>query len=322
MALAEDKQWFKEAGFGMMVHFGLYSIPAGEWKGKRMGNVIGEWLQSYFRIPNAEYHRLAGVFDPIYFDADEWIRLAKEAGMKYFVITAKHHEGFALFRSRVSSFNSADGTPAHRDIIEECANACARHGLKLGLYYSQELDWSHPHGGGYRYSHLNVENMSWTNDWDYPDNEHKDYMLCYQEKIKPQVEEILTGYGDLGLIWFDTPFVIPKSVSTELYELVKKHQPHCLVNSRLGNGVYDYESSGDNEIPDSDKTGILYETCATLNDTWGYKTYDDNWKSAERVNEIREHINSLGANYLLNVGPDYLGRIPAPAVDILKSLQH
>lgn len=122
--------------------------------------------------------------------------------MKYFVITAKHHEGFALFRSRVSSFNSADGTPAHRDIIEECANACARHGLKLGLYYSQELDWSHPHGGGYRYSHLNVENMSWTNDWDYPDNEHKDYMLCYQEKIKPQVEEILTGYGNLGLIWF------------------------------------------------------------------------------------------------------------------------
>ncbi len=321
MAISEEKKWFKEAGFGMMVHFGLYSVPAGEWKGKRMGNTIGEWLQSYFRIPNAEYHRLADVFNPIYFDADEWIRSAKEAGMKYFVITAKHHEGFALFRSKVSSFNSADGTPAHRDIIEECANACAKHGLKLGLYYSQELDWSHPHGGGYRYPCLNVENMSWTNDWDYPDNEHKDYRRCYEEKIKPQVEEILTGYGNLGLIWFDTPFVIPKEISTELYDLVKKHQPHCLVNSRLGNGVYDYESSGDNEIPDSDKTGILYETCATLNDTWGYKTYDDRWKSAEQVKKLKEHINALGANYLLNIGPDYLGRLPAPAADVLKALK-
>lgn len=321
MAISEEKKWFQEAGFGMMVHFGLYSVPAGEWKGKRMGNTIGEWLQSYFRIPNAEYHRLADVFNPIYFDADEWIRSAKEAGMKYFVITAKHHEGFALFRSKVSSFNSADGTPAHRDIIEECANACAKHGLKLGLYYSQELDWSHPHGGGYRYPYLNVENMSWTNDWDYPDNEHKDYRRCYEEKIKPQVEEILTGYGNLGLIWFDTPFVIPKEISTELYDLVKKHQPHCLVNSRLGNGVYDYESSGDNEIPDSDKTGILYETCATLNDTWGYKTYDDRWKSAEQVKKLKEHINALGANYLLNIGPDYLGRIPAPAADVLKALR-
>ena len=145
-------------------------------------------------------------------------------------------------------------------------------------------------------------------------------MRCYNEKIKPQVEEILRNYGDLCLIWFDTPSGIPKECSDELYDMVKKYQPNCLVNSRIGNGRFDYESSGDNEIPDSDKTGILYETCATLNDTWGYKSYDDNWKSTEEVKRLKEHINGLGANYLLNVGPDWLGRIPAPAIDILRGL--
>lgn len=318
--MTDAKKWFREAKFGMMNHFGLYSVLAGEWKGKRMGNTIGEWIQSYFRIPNSEYHELAKVFNPVYFNADEWVRLAKDAGMKYFVITSKHHEGFALFKSKASSFNSVDGSPLHRDIIEECADACARHGIKLGLYYSQAIDWSHPDGAGYRATSTNVAGMSWTNDWDFPDPDKKDYMHCYNEKIKPQVEEILRNYGDLCLIWFDTPSGIPKECSDELYDMVKKYQPNCLVNSRIGNGKFDYESSGDNEIPDSDKTGILYETCATLNDTWGYKSYDDNWKSTEEVKRLKEHINGLGANYLLNVGPDWLGRIPAPAIDILRGL--
>lgn len=319
MTLTESKKWFKEAKFGMMVHFGLYSLLGGEWHGRRMGGTIGEWAQSYFRIPNAEYHRLADIFNPIYFNADEWIRLAKDAGMKYFVITSKHHEGFALFDSKASAFNSVN-TPCRRDIIGECAEACAKHGIKLGLYYSQALDWSHPDGAGWTAAEPNVDGMSWTNDWDFPDASKKDYMRCYDEKIKPQVEEILKNYGELCLIWFDTPIGIPSECSRELYELVRKYQPGCLVNSRLGNGVYDYESSGDNMIPDSDKTGILYETCATLNDTWGYKSYDGNWKNPERVRAIKEHVNSLGANYLLNVGPDWLGRIPAPAADILRAV--
>lgn len=316
----DPKKWFKEAKFGMMSHFGLYSIAAGEWKGKRMGNTIGEWLQAYFRIPNQEYHELAKVFNPIYFNADEWIRLAKDAGMKYFVITSKHHEGFALFRSKASTFNSVDGAPAHRDIIEECANACAKHGIKFGLYYSQAIDWSHPDGAGWLPKQKNVWGMSWDNDWDFPDKNKKDYMRCYQEKIKPQVEEILKNYGDLCLIWFDTPCGIPEVCTNELYNMVKKYQPNCLVNSRLGNKLFDYESAGDNEIPDSDKSGILYESPTTLNDTWGYKSYDDNWKSVEEVKKLKEKINSHGANYLLNVGPDWLGRIPAPAIDILSKV--
>ncbi len=318
--IADAKKWFREAEFGMMNHFGLYSLLGGEWKGKRMGGTIGEWAQSYFKIPNSEYHELAKVFNPIYFNADEWISLAKEAGMKYFVITSKHHEGFALFDSKVSDFNSVN-TPCHRDIIEECAEACAKHGIRLGLYYSQAIDWSHPDGAGYNATSPNVANMSWTNDWDFPEADKKDYMRCYNEKIKPQVEEILKNYGDLCLIWFDTPSGIPEACSRELYDMVRHYQPTCLVNSRLGNGIYDYESSGDNEIPDSEKTGILYETCATLNDTWGYKSYDDNWKSTEEVKRLKEHINKMGANYLLNVGPDHLGRIPAPAIDILRGMK-
>ena len=139
----DARQWFREAKFGLMVHWGLYSLPAGEWKGQRM-TYIGEWIQSRFRIPNAEYHALARAFNPILFDADEWVRLAQDAGMQYIVVTAKHHEGFALFRSKVSSFNLADGTPFGRDAIDELANACARRGMKLGLYYSQDLDWSDP----------------------------------------------------------------------------------------------------------------------------------------------------------------------------------
>ena len=315
----DNKQWFKEAKFGMMIHFGLYSLLGGEWKGKRTDQ-IGEWIQSYFRIPNAEYHKLTTVFHPIYFDAEEWVKIAKDAGMNYFVMTSKHHEGFALFQSEVSKFNVVDATPLKRDIVGELAEACYKHDMKLGLYYSQALDWSHPHAAGHTAEELNCGVMSWGNDWDFPDNNRKDYKICYEEKIKPQVKEILTKYGELCLIWFDTPIGMPVECSQELYEMVKRYQPNCLVNSRIGNGVCDYESAGDNEIPADDKKGMLFETPATLNDTWGYKTFDQNWKSAKEVLRIKTHLNERGINYLLNVGPDPLGRFPAKAVEILKEV--
>ncbi len=308
-------EWFKGARFGMMVHWGLYCLPAGEWKGRRM-DYIGEWIQSRYRIPNEEYHRLAGAFDPILFDADEWVALAKRAGMNYIVVTAKHHEGFAMYRSEADRFNIADATPFRRDVIGELADACARQNMKLGLYYSQELDWSEPNGGGYTLGRTN-RGMSWTNDWDFPDNERKDYSECFERKIKPQVREILTQYGDLCLIWFDTPSSITPAQSHELVDMVHTLQPDCLVNSRVGNGMGDYRSWGDNQIPDEYMSDGLFETPATLNDTWGYKSFDNNWKDARRVLELKEHLNSRGINYLLNVGPDCLGRIPAPAVDIL-----
>lgn len=310
-------QWFREAKFGLMVHWGLYSLPAGEWKGKRM-DYIGEWIQSKYRIPNEEYHRLASVFNPILFNADEWVSLAQDAGMKYIVVTSKHHDGFAMYHSKVDKFNIVDATPFGRDVIGELANACAKKNMKLGLYYSQDLDWSEPDGGGYTRGHTNGGDMAWTNDWDFPDNAHKDYSKCFEKKIKPQVREILTQYGDLCLIWFDTPCTISESQSRELVDMVHALQPNCLINSRIGNGLGDYRSWGDNQIPEEYMANGLFETPATLNDTWGYKSFDNNWKDAERVLSLKEHLNARGINYLLNVGPDYLGRIPAPAVDILR----
>ncbi len=313
-----SKEWFKTAQFGMMVHFGLYSLLAGEYRGKRIPT-IGEWIQAYYKIPNDEYHKLAQIFNPIYFDAEEWVQIAKSAGMQYMVVTAKHHEGFALFKSHASRFNVVDATPFKRDMIGELAQACRKYGMKLGLYYSQDIDWSHPHGGGYNAPHLMQGETYWDNRHDFPDIAAKDYSICFHEKILPQVEELLTQYGEIFLMWFDTPYSISLEQSNMLYQLVKKLQPNCLVNSRIGNGMGDYESAEDNEIPDDIKNG-LFESPITLNDTWGFKYFDDNWKDADQVLKIKNHLKKRGSNCLLNVGPDHLGRIPVPAIDILKAV--
>ena len=319
-----SREWFRQAKFGMMIHWGLYSIPAGEWKGQRT-NQIGEWLQAYYRIPNAQYGQLAKVFNPILFDAEEWVKLAKSAGMKNMVVTSKHHDGFCLFDSEWDDYNVKKGTPFGRDVIAELAEACYKHGLKLGLYYSQDLDWHEPDGGGKESGYTHVApnggpGTSWTNDWDFPDNDAKDYTRCFEGKIKTQFKEILTKYGDLCLIWCDTPISISEAQSRELYDMIKKYQPDCHVNSRIGNGMGDYRSWGDNQIPDEYMKDGLFESPTTLNDTWGYKSFDNNWKPAERVIELKHHLNERGINYLLNVGPDALGRIPAPAEAILRAV--
>lgn len=314
------KEWFKkEAKFGLMIHWGLYSLLAGEYRGKRTP-WIGEWAQAYFRIPNEEYEKLAKAFNPIYFDAEEWVKIAKNAGMNYIVITSKHHDGFCLFKSDYDSYNVVDATPFGRDVIGELAEACKKHGLKLGLYYSQELDWHEPNGGGFNPSNLNLYDTPWTNNWDFPNDNSKNYEECFRKKILPQVREILTKYGDIALIWFDTPITIKPVHSKELFDLVKELQPNCLVNSRIGNGLGDYHSMGDNEIPDEYMKDILAESPTTLNDTWGFKYFDDNWKNADEVLRIKEHLNSRGVNYLLNVGPDHLGRFPVPAIEILNEV--
>ena len=329
-----NREWFAQAGYGMMAHWGLYSLLAGEYRGRRVQD-YAEWIQSYMVIPNAEYARLARCFNPIYFDAEEWIRLAKECGMQYFVFTAKHHDGFALFHSHVDAFNVVDATPFGRDIVAELGEACYKHGLKLGLYYSQELDWHHPHGGGYD-QFAPCSGVSWDNSWDYPDRPGKQFSRCFEEKIKPQVTEIVTRYGELCLIWFDVPHTITPAQSLELNQLVKHHQPDCLINSRIGNGAYDYVSLGDNEYPDqrpdiaedADPNSLdgfkyspynLYETAGTMNSSWGFKYYDQNWITPEQIATRRQQLNSMGINYLLNVGPDALGRIPSFAVDALRA---
>ncbi len=315
-----DKKRFSEAGFGLMIHFGLYSLLGGEWQGKRM-DYIGEWIMSKYEIPIGEYERLCAAFNPIYFDADAWVRLAKEAGMRYIVVTAKHHDGFAMYHSRVDSYNIVDRTPFGRDLVGELADACRRHGMKLGLYYSQLLDWHERDGGGYakEFDHSNF-GMSWDNDWDFPDREEKDYRRLYEKKIKPQVEELLTQYGDLFLIWFDTPIDMPRELSEDLVATVRRHQPHCFINSRIGNGLGDYTSCEDNALPAAGSEGV-FEAPITLNHTWGYKAFDNDYKSADEVREILGRCRAAGANLLLNIGPDPLGRLPAPAVDVLKALK-
>jgi len=315
-----NKEWFRSAGYGMMIHWGLYSVLGGEWQNKRIAKEAnrcryGEWAQSYFAIPNKEYEKLAAAFNPVFFNAEEIVLLAKEAGMKYLVMTSKHHDGFAMYHSKVDKFNVVDATPFGRDVCAELGEACYKHGLKFGLYYSQDLDWHEKDGGGYK-SLWKCAGSAWDNNWDFPNREEKCFDRCFEKKILPQVEEILTGYGDLVLIWFDVPMTINEKQSRVLYDLVKKHQPGCLINSRIGNGMGDYTSTGDNEIP-SDYKDSLYESACTLNDTWGYLPYDDNWKDASRIREIRTHLNERGINYLLNIGPDALGRVPEPSVNIL-----
>ena len=330
----DNRKWFKEAGYGMMVHWGLYSLLAGEYRG-RITNDYSEWIQSRFQIPNAEYGQLAKAFNPVFFDAEEWIRLAKDCGMKYFVVTSKHHDGFAMFRSKADRYNVADATPFGRDVVAELGEACYKHGLRFGLYYSQDLDWHERHGGGYRSNHLDTAGTTWDNSWDFPEEDKKDFSICFENKIMPQVEELLTGYGELCLIWFDVPMTISEAQSRRLYEAVKRYQPNCLINSRLGHGAYDYVSFGDNEIPDEIPAEManvdfneiggskpspygLYETAATLNDTWGYSAHDHNWKTPEQIAGIHRKLQRLGINYLLNVGPDSLGRIPARSEQILR----
>lgn len=330
------KEWFKSAEYGMMVHWGLYSLLGGEWRGHFSG-CYAEWIQANLAIPNEDYGRLAAAFNPVYFDAEEWVRLAKECGMKYFVVTSKHHDGFAMFRSKVDRYNVVDATPFGRDVVAEIGEACYKHGLRMGLYYSQDLDWHERHGGGYLSDPAYAQGVTWENSWDFPDKQEKNYDICFENKIYPQVEELLTRYGELCLIWFDMPMTLKKEQSQRLFDAIKKYQPECLINSRLGNGAYDYVSLGDNEIPeqlpDSEEFDAnamneingfkpspygLYETAATMNHSWGYCAHDQDWKSAETIAANRQKLRRLGINYLLNVGPDGLGRIPLKSQQILR----
>lgn len=295
--------WWREAKFGMFIHWGLYAIPAGQWKGREIPG-IGEWIMHRARIPVREYERLAEKFDPVKFDPAEWVSLAREAGQEYLVITSKHHDGFCIFDSKVTDYDIVDATPFGRDPLRELADECARQGIRLGFYYSQTQDWHHPDGDG--------------NDWDY-DPARKNFARYLEEYVKPQVRELLTNYGPIAIIWFDTPKGIAPQESESLVELVHALQPDCLVSGRVGNQFGDYASAGDNRIPDV-AVDMDWETPATINDTWGYKTNDHNWKSTEDLIRKLVDIVSKGGNYLLNVGPTAEGVIPQPSVDRLRGV--
>ena len=326
-ALAATKRWFKEAQFGMMAHFGLYSLLGGEWKGERCRHRYGEWIMHANAISLKEYSALAGAFNPILFDPKEWMKRARDAGMKYFVITSKHHDGFALYRSKVSKYNVVDATPFKRDIVEEIAEACRETGIRLGLYYSQDLDWSDPNGGGRNvvYDHYvrylgGKRICKWGNDWDWPELPDYDFDRYLNEKSLPQVKEILTQYGDLCLIWFDVPVTLSLEQSMKFRDLVRQCQPGCLISGRIGNDLGDYYTPGDNAIAGETSPDKLYETVGTMNDSWGYSPTDTHYKSVKEIVGIREKCRSIGSNYMLNVGPDPFGRFPVAAVEILDGL--
>ena len=325
-ALEASKKWFREAQFGMMAHWGLYTLLGGEWKGKPGFHPYGEWIMHGNRIPLKEYAALAKAFNPTLFDPMDWMKRARDAGMKYFVITSKHHDGFAMYRSKVSKYNVVDATPFGRDPMEEIAEACRATGVKLGLYYSQDLDWSDPNGGGLQvyypcYGEIGrKENRKWGNNWDFTDDSAYDFERYLAEKSIPQTEEILTQYGDLCLIWFDVPVTMTKEQSKRFRDLVRKHQPGCLINGRIGNDLGDYFTPGDNEITDKTEAGKLYETVGTMNDSWGYRPTDTHYKSVKELLGIKQKCASIVSNYMLNVGPDSLGRFPVAAIDILNGL--
>ena len=296
--------WWREARFGMFIHWGVYAVPAGTWKGEKIPG-IGEWIMCRARIPVREYEQLARKFNPVKFDAEEWVRIAKDAGMKYITITSKHHDGFAMYDSACSEYDIVDATPYGRDLMMDLAKACKKAGLRLCFYYSQSQDWHDPDAAG--------------NNWDYPDEAQKDFAKYLRKKAKPQVRELLTKYGPIGLIWFDTPREITRSQSLGLKGLVHRLQSHCLVNGRVGHEVGDYGSMGDNQIPAGRVTGD-WETPATMNDTWGFKSYDHNWKSVKTLLHLLVDLTSKGVNYLLNVGPTAEGLIPKPSVDRLQEI--
>jgi len=295
--------WWRAAKFGLFIHWGLYAIPAGEWKGAPIPG-IGEWIMHRARIPVAEYEPLAAQFNPVKFDATEWVSLAKRAGQKYLVITSKHHDGFCLYKSDMTPYNIVDATPFGRDPMAELAAECARQGIKFGFYYSQTQDWHHPDGDG--------------NDWDY-DESKKDFAGYIEDYVKPQVTELLTNYGPICLIWFDTPKGITEAQSRSLLDHVHQLQPDCLVCGRVGNALGDYASAGDNKIP-SMAVDADWETPATINDTWGYKSDDHNWKSSTNLVRKLVDIASKGGNYLLNIGPTAEGIIPGPSVERLEAM--
>ena len=295
-------EWFRESRYAMFVHFGLYSEAAGLWNG-RVYHGIAEWLMFMARIPVGDYEQLAKRFNPVDFNAAAIVRLAQEAGMKYIVITAKHHDGFAMFHSKVSSFNVVDATPFKRDPIRELADACRHVGMKLGFYYSQFQDWHEADAAG--------------NTWDFP--APGDFQRYLKTKAVPQIEELLTNYGPVGLIWFDTPGTITPAASQALLDFVRRIQPDCLVNSRIGNGLGDYATLGDQEVPLTAPDG-LWETIDTHNDTWGYAVHDHNWKSAPELISRLARLVSLGGNYMLNIGPTGQGRVPEMSAAILRDV--
>ena len=296
--------WWKDARFGMFIHWGLYSIPAGEWDNRK--TKIGEtteWIQCYMKIPVADYKALAARFNPAQFNADEFVRLAKDAGMKYIVQTSKHHEGFAMFKSS-DPFNVVDATPYKKDIVKAMAEACKKYGMHFGLYYSQAQDWNHPGGA------------ACSGHWDPAQDGSFDKYL--DEVAVPQIKEILSTYQP-EILWWDTPCEMTKERAAKFEPIIAKY-PNLIVNNRLCPGIEGDLETPEQFIPATGYPGKNWESCMTMNGTWGFGANDHNWKSSEVLVRNLVDIASKGGNYLLNVGPTSAGLIPDPSIERLREI--
>lgn len=312
----ETLEWFQDSHFGLFIHWGLYSQAAGDWKGKPAKG--GEHFMLYEKIPLKEYATLANDFNPTGFNAEEWVKAAKEGGMKYIVYTTKHHEGFAMYDSQSSDYNIVKKTPFKRDPLKELADACAKEDIKLGLYYSLGRDWEDPDvptpwptkGGR-------------SNLVDYPDEDSKNLQAYVDRKVKPQLRELLTNYGDIAMIWFDTPELITRAQAEDIQELINGLQPSCLINSRIAHServgrMGDYNIV-EQQLIDSIST-YPWESCLTMSSNWGYNKHDKGYRSPEIFIRHLADITSKGGNLLLNIGPTDKGAFPDQTKPILEGL--
>ncbi len=320
----DKMQWWRDAKFGMFIHWGVYSVPAGVYKGHKIKG-IGEWIMNRAKIPVAEYKEYAKSFNPVKYDPDAWVALAKEAGMKYIVITSKHHDGFGMFDSKVTDWDMVDATPYGKDVIDMLVKAARKQDMHIGLYYSQAQDWCHPGGAAYR--------VPATAGWPNPDSTRIDKYTAehdghwdpaqlgdfdeYLDKIAiPQVKEILSQYHP-EILWWDTPKNMTRERAERFLPLLKVY-PRLITNNRLGGGIPGDLETPEQYIPATGYPGRNWEVCMTMNDTWGYKSWDHNWKSAKDLLLKLSEIVSKGGNFLLNVGPTAEGVIPQPSVERLK----
>jgi len=313
-------EWWREARFGMFIHWGPYAVPAGEYDGETVRGV-GEWIMNTAQIPIPEYEAFAASFDPVLFDAEEWVRIAKDAGMKYMIITSKHHDGFGIWDSEVSDYDIMDASPFGRDILRELKDAADEAGIRLGFYHSI-MDWHHPDAQGPHYPTYNTGEKS-----------NPDFPRYVEEYLRPQVTELVREY-DPAVLWFDGEW-IPEwthEMGLDMNNYVRSLKPEILVNNRVDKGRQgmqgmtrtDQRYAGDFGTPEQEilegTSTLDWESCMTMNDSWGYKAADERWKSAETLIHNLVDIAAKGGNYLLNVGPTAEGLIPEPSVERLAEI--
>jgi len=303
----EKVKWFTDARFGMFIHWGLYSGAEGLWDGERLrnGNNYAEWIRYRNRISQDDYIKLAKRFDWDKIDPEQWVLLAKKAGMKYILITAKHHDGIAIWNSKVSDNNLTKLSGSGRDVLKELAAACKKHGMKLGFYYSHWLDWEHPDGWDH-----NQEITGRVTD--------EQYDKYWQTKVLPQLRELLTNYGDIAMIWFDMwvdykSTIVKKEQLEQVIKLINTLQPACLINSRLGfpssHPGIDFETLGDNQLGAA-YTDHPWETSGTIANSWGYNALENEYKSTSQLLQSLIGNVSLNGGFTLNIGPRADGSVP------------